>query len=303
MRRSPVFRLRLSLPLLLLGLGSVAAAAPQGPPEEPIVSFTAEGSVFTQADLKDAEGHLQESTYGATAQWTDFAGRDSFRRVSLKVSNSHFDFSGDSLYQDSFSDVLQVQLGGTWQFPLVDRWNGLVRGGGLLAADGSEHLGRGWNLPFLAGVGYSFSEEFKLGLGLLGEFRAEEDPFFFPYLGVEWRPTDRFTLFTGNGVFANYEAGGQRRWKIASSATFNTFVFAVDNLKDFPEGKTRGVVEDRSYQLNLKVERTVSRQFVVAAGVTGKFGRKFRYYDSGNKFAEFKVDPSVGLDLGATYRF
>lgn len=289
--------------LLLLGLAPAALVAQQNPPEDPVISFSAEGSAYTRADLKDADGKLQESTYGATAAWTDFAGEDSFRQVSFEVRNSHFEFSGDSLYRHSFNNVLQLQLSGTWQFPLVDRWNGLVSGGGLLAADNSEHLGRGWNVPFLAGVGYTFSKEFKLGLGLLGEFRANEDPFLFPYLGVEWRPTDRFTFYTRNGVFASYEAGGQRNWKLVSSATFTTFVFAVDNLKNFPGGKTRGVVEDRSYNLNLKVERTLFRQWVVTAGVTGKFGRKFRYLDDGNKFAEFKVDPSVGLDLGATYRF
>ena len=253
------------------------------------------------SDLDGPDGELGESRFATTLAWSSFAGPNRITRASFAYARRNYDFSGAEPYAGSFDTTNSFRVGGTVERPFSGPWSAFVSSGvSVQAAEGADFRD-GWNVPFVAGVGYLVSRELYLSAGLLGILEAETGGFVVPIVGLRWRPNDRFSVMTLNGVRATYKLGKNREWELLGSVLYETFVFAVDDLEGFR--RREGVVSQEYWLARFGVSRGFGRMFEVGAYLEGRFSREFEYIDDDRRFDGFDVDPGLGLRIVGSYRF
>jgi len=281
--------------------GPVAPPERRGPPEFYELELTTVWIPDSDTEGVGGDGEFSENRYSAGVGWSRFVALNNISRIEATFAHRDYDITGDNLYSGSFDRVNALNLQTTFERPFTDRWSVFSWAGvSFQAAEGADLLD-GWNVPFALGAGYLFSEQLVVSAGVLGILEAEADGFVIPIVSLRWRPNDRFSLLTLNGVRATYKMGGRKQWTLVGTALYQTFVFAVEDLEGFRE--TRGVISQEYWLGRVGLERSFGRQFEVGAYVEGRFNRKFEYIRDEDEFAGFDVDPGAGLRFSGTYRF
>ena len=273
----------------------------RGPPEFYELQADAVWIPDSNTEGVGGDGEFSENRYSVNLGWSRFAAPNNISRIEATYAHRDYDITGNNLYSGSFDRVNALRLQTTFERPFADRWSAFTWAGlSVQAAEGAD-LFDGWNIPFAAGVGYMFSEELVVVGGVLGIVEAETDGKIIPIVSLRWRPNDRFTLLTLNGVLASYKMGGRKQWTLVGSVLYQTFVFAVEDLEGFDQ--ERGVISQEYWLGRLGLERSFGRQFEVGVYIEGRFNRKFEYFRDEKEFAGFDVDPGAGLRFSGTYRF
>lgn len=256
---------------------------------------------FPYADLDGEEGELAEKTIGAELAWNRIKGYNNFTRLTTSYTRRDYDVRQSASYSSSLTEVNAVRIGGTFERPFNENWSGFATFRVSLQSARGTPLTDGWNVPFAAGIGYSFSPRFTLGVGLLGTWEAQLGTRVIPIASLRWMPNDRLSIMTLNGVRASYKIGDRKQWEVVSSVLYETFVFAVTDLEGFDE--EQGVVSQEYWQLQLGLNRSFGRQFQVGVSLKGRFNRSFEYYKDDDRFDKFDINPALGIRVRGSYRF
>jgi len=264
-------------------------------------SLEVEGQFFPEADVRGGGGSISETTIGAELGWTRVAAFNDVRRATVSYALRDYDVDQTAPYGSSLTRVNVVRVGGTVQKPFGDKWSWFATSRVSLQAGQGARLVDGWNVPFSAGVGYLINPRLNVSVGVLGILEAQLGATVIPIPAIRWMPTDRLTVMTLNGVVVTYKAGQRKEWELISSILYETFVFAVDDLEGFDEGK--GVISQEYFQVRVGAKRNFGPMFQIGAFLEGRFNRRFEYYRDDDRFDDFRVDSGMGFRLTGTYRF
>lgn len=216
------------------------------PGEDWSIEVSVIGHHFLVSDLKSAPGRLALSQGAVRLQ----LGRqlDAKRRLGLGLGfeQSFYDFSGGSgVFDDPFDHVSQTGFGAS----LVTReCEGLSWTTTAYAAMGYEPGARAQDGVTVGGGATTTIRVHRAVLLTVGGFantRLEDGPLFFPWLQLDWQPTERLHIGEeGSGVGVGYS------WFEDLSAYINLSFVERQFRLDASGVAPRGVARDDEFALN-----------------------------------------------------
>lgn len=242
------------------------------------------------AKIDGADSELSTRTYNisAGAKWW-----------TLSYTRTDYDFS--NVYFDPFDSLNKISLDLRYSTNINSNINASF-GLGLGALYESDlDLGKSYNIVPRATVGWNFDNGMTAYFGVAANVNKVEN-IFLPVLGLKLGE-DRDVGFTGAiGYPATFV-----QYRLNQNWAFNTTFITVRDVYHL-DGETSTSIDDgyfREDSYGLSAGATFSFQKIkVSGGVFSYFDRKFKFYDdSGNEFASFDTDPSVGLYLRTAFVF
>lgn len=206
-----------------------------------LVVFRANQSILFRSDLDESGSiSIARSLLGATLGWRT---SDQLQfGVDIAGEYSHYSFRDASGLgagiSDPLSDALQVTITPSARWAIDDHWvatvAGLLRFAGELGADVGDSITGGGFVT----IGYQFTEDLLVSLGVGVLSRLEDDADVIPLIGVEWRVDETFSVFTegtGVGLFARLDEA----WSVKLFGRWDSRDFRLDDDGENPEGVLR----------------------------------------------------------------
>lgn len=178
-------------------------------------------------------------------------------------------------------------------------WGVLLAGGVRASAEvGADHLdGITWNA--LAGVGYQFSPELRLGVGAIALGRLEEDVLVVPAIQFDWRFNETWRLrLEGPALELTWQPSED--WTLGLGARWDSARFRLAD-DEFP---TDGIFEDQRIPVTLRARHAFTEDIWGELTVSVDAWRRLAIEDSGgDRIRSFTADPGVaiGIAVGITF--
>ena len=301
-----------SLVLVLLfsapALGEGNAPARSGPPA-PAATFTLAGGAIQQAvaDL-DGDGEVGVTRLLVRPGLDVFFSPALQASFSLGASLDCYDFRGDDglAGAEPFDDVRGLRLSTFARYALDDEWT-LIGGPSLrMVAESGADLTDGASFGFLGGAVWKATETLSIGPGLGFFTEIEDDPVVFPFLLIDWRFADGWSIGTGRGLGATAGPGLTLGWDFAESwtlelgARWERLRFRLDDDPVAPDG----VGQDEAIPVLLALTWKPTRETSVSLFAGMRFrGRLTVFDDGGKKLLREDYDPAPFFGLGFSLRF
>lgn len=286
----------------LLSVGG--AASPLLDEAPPAPSTTLDARLFFSAH---AEGDLENGGAVATQRggWAATFGQrfGDQRTAALELSaEAHFyDLQGATTLvpgnSEPFNDLYRAGLSGQLRTD-VDRRIAYFVGFELeLAGEDDASFTDSLSVGAAGGVTISSRERLKLSLGLAALSQLEDDPWIWPWLGFEWRASERLEL-SAHGT--DLEARLQLSESLDCVARIDYTLRQFRLSEDGPAAG--GALRDEDIRAGLGLEWQIDEG--VALSVSGGFSawRELTVFDKSGHATEDEIDPSpfvaFSLSLG-----
>lgn len=298
-----------SLPTAERGRDVDSAPRPLGPgrPDDaPVFTIRADSRLTFRSDIRGTDTDVLVSHSGVGFDVDGPLG-DKFRfGASIRGEIGYYDFNNPRSFmpagEDGFEDL--YTLGGTLRgtYFIDDNWNltgiGFVRAAGESDADIGESITGG---GFFV-VGYAFSKDLRVGFGVGGTSRLEDDALVIPYISLLWNINDRVRLSTeGLGVLLSADLDEAKNWEFGIRGGFELRDYRLDDSRP---GFRDGVVADTRVPVGLElVWKPVDGLRLTLEGGAVVYQRFKFVEDGGDELDDFETDPAPFIGLRAEYRF
>ena len=207
------------------------------------------GHHFVKSDLKSAAGQLVLSQGAVRLR----LGRriDAKRSLGLGVGfeESSYDFTaGSGVFADPFESVSQISLGATLATRESEGLSWMATAYTAMGYESGARIGDGLTVGGGATATFRVHKAILLTVGGFANTRLEDAPLFFPWLQLDWQPTERLHIGQeGSGVGVGYS------WLEDLSAYANVS-FVERQFRLGPGGVApRGVARDDEFALNVGI--------------------------------------------------
>ncbi len=282
-----------------------AAPIEPAPAQSPVtVSLFGEGRLAFRANLKSSPGDVQVWNTGGGAS-IRFPVSEQWRltfRVHGEYSN--YDFGGatalvpgaadpfDDMYEAGTAILAEGAISGPWSLST----GAYIRSAGEPGAAFGDTL---WGGGFV-GVGYAFSESFRLTIGGGITTRLDDNPLFVPVVGIEWQITERLRLETqGFDLLLKWEP---RSWlEVYAKGAWEYRQFRLD---DDRAALPSGVIRDNRFPVGGGVAFKPFHGLRIAIEGGAIVYQEFDVLrSSGNKLTDVETEPAAYIMLRVDYRF
>lgn len=196
---------------------------------------------------------------------------------------------------EPFNDLYRTRVSGVVRTPSSD---GLGWFSGFeLALSGEDEAPTNESLAVggLGGVRYHAGAALDVELGVAAQSRLEDDPWFWPYIGVAWHPTDALTL-EARGTSLEGRLALDRHWSLFGRADYELRQFRLND----DNAASKGVFRDEEIRAGLGLAHSDASglTFELFGGV--EVWRELSALDeNGARTAEVEADgaPFVALKL------
>lgn len=269
----------------ILLLAPLAAGAQEPlPTEGTFVTVQPQALHVFETDI-DSGGSWELTRYGVKAGVTRLGGPRDSLGVVLDLRRDDFGFEGPGGFGglDPWDDVRTVGLSVPWRWGASERWDVLVAGTVAARAESGADLGDGVTAGLMAGAAYRVSETLSIGPGFGVASRLEDDASIFPFVLLDWRPTDDLRLVTrgpdravdGPQAVLTWQAG--EAWSLGLGAGYERTRFRLDDQGIAPDG----IGETEAWPVYLTASYATSRAFEVFGFAGYALGTTLTLEDSG----------------------
>ncbi|MBE3637244.1 hypothetical protein [Mangrovicoccus algicola] len=126
--------------------------------------------------------------------------------VQLEFGRTGYDFGSDTLGQDSL-DIDEFSLSLPMRIPLGEEAGAFLTPSVSYAGESGVDFDEGASYGLLAGVAWRLGPDLMLGPALGAQSTLRDETAFFPFLIVDWRFAERWSLSTGSGFAASRGPG------------------------------------------------------------------------------------------------
>lgn len=222
--------------------------------------------------------------------------------VSLTLSYSYDDYSfsggepGSIAARSPWDGVHTYSVSAPMRTEVKDEWSAFVipslRSTGESSADFDDTVTGG----AITGLSYRFGDRLTIGPGVGVLSQLEDSVSVFPFLVINWKITDRFSLETGQGLAATQGPGltltyrASQKWSFGMGGRYEKLRFRLDNDGDI----AGGVGEETSVPLFFSGSYTISPKARLSLVGGMEVGGELTVEDAdGNTLIEESSDPSL----------
>jgi hypothetical protein len=266
--------------------------AADAPRERTFLEARGFAELVAGADLEDGAGALATQRAGWTVTFGRELSGERLAALSVSTEATFYDFgdSGDLVpgSGDPFNDLYQARVSG-----MVRTEDSAAPGwfaGFELALGGEDEASprKSLQLGAAGGFRYAGSDTLSIEVGLAALSRLEDEPWVWPFLGVEWKASERLS-FEARGTQVEARLALDERWSLAGRADYAIRQYRLNDDNPLPEG----VLRDEEIRAGLALVREGSDglSFQLFAGY--ELWRELSTLDDdGREIAEVEADPA-----------
>lgn len=274
--------------------------------EEPGREFALAPYLVLHSDA-DVEGPgsaaIQRGGWDARAGWKTGDGQGFL--VTLHTEASFYDFedatglvpgSGNG---EPLNDVYETSLGATLCTRYTEDLGWFASGAVTLSGEDHAALGEAISVATVGGVRYQASDEVALQAGLAVQTLLEDRSWIIPYLGFEWRISERVRL-ASEGSKLRLETDLDPAWKLYGEAAYEIRQYRLNATNPLPEG----VMRDEEIDLSLGLDWRPKPGLVAGleTGITA--WREFELLDEdGGRASETETSPAPFAAFSLNFSF
>lgn len=290
------------------------AGAGEAPPatatkaESPLkITLTPRAEYTFEADLDDADASGSITRVGGELFMLYALNPRTQLTLSVDGDYSWYDFSGSdpsvlggASLKDLLDDAVKIDVLPGLRYGIDEHWTFI---GGFIAEFAGEpdvDVGRAATFGGYAGARYAFSDRFALTLGGGLKSRLEDNPQFLPFIGLEWKISDRFRL-ASKGPGINLAVAVTDTVAVTAGVAYDSRDYRLDDDHPlFPEG----VARDTRVPVRFGVEWAPSERFSLE-GYTGVVvWQEYEFLDrDGIKRLEDNTDPAPFIGMNCSIKF
>lgn len=260
----------------------------------PYASHTFDG------DIEDSDSSLAVSRVGTDVNFRTALSREWGLNLGLAGEYSNYSFDGPGA--DLTLDLVAIRLAPGLEYRLSDEW--AIFGGGIVdvAGDTSADIGESAGYGGFVGARHKVSDRLSYSFGVSGRTRLEDDPSFFPILGIDWEITRGLTLSTSGAG-----AGGQIRltqalsdqWAVSAVVGYEQREFRLDD-KPIADG----VFRDSRVPVGVELAWRPTDAFSARLTAGYVVWQEIEFDDAdGDEVSEDDVDPAPYVGISANWQF
>jgi hypothetical protein len=273
------------------------------------VTFTTQGEYTTAADFKaDGGGSVSVARANAGLAVSGRLGETGLATVSLGWQRSWYDFDSPSVFGASapWDEINEIDLSFVYRARINEKWSWFGGGGVNSAGEDGADFGDTLTGGGVLGVGYAFSEKFRLTGGLLVRSQLEEEVSFVPIIGVDWKIAEKWRLSTDyrRSIFPRPSVSlihsVSDSLDVALSVGYETRVFRLDEDGTNPDGVARERRVPVEVIADWKISPNVSLNAMAGVSTWGRY----RLDDStGTRITQSEVEPAGIFGLSVKLEF
>lgn len=257
------------------------------------VTFSAEYRLPT--DIKGGTGRMRSWSAGTEVALRHIAGENIFYG-SLGYSYTDYHFSG--MATAPFNDTERVRAYVRFERGKSEQWGWFVDATGGFAAEKAANMSDGAFGRFGGGVRYTVSPDLNIYLGAQVMTRMADSATIFPFIGLEWRVDEHWSVHASNGLVVSYDVLSDQSLRVDLGCMYNSSNFRLEE-----NGERKPALEIQEVPLVLSVTQELGRHGYVRGSVAGILYSKYKGRSGGNAIGELKADPTVAFGLEAGVRF
>ena len=287
-----------------LGLSIQSKAQDKGPPESgvyfmPYISYENQGS----ADFDEGTGGFSRSSVGGEVGFKRYLPRESFARIYAIYAEHDFDFeTGGEMatpFSNPFNQILEEEIGGILLYRRDNGWGSYSRLGFISMRDPDAHRISSTEVRAMGVVGYRFSDNVELGLGVLAKSQISQAPSIYPVPIINYTISDRLKIVSSDQFNLRYSVIPGITTVIFST-TVNRWRMRLDDTGENP----RGIAEYTRFPLSLSLDQIVHKNAkVTLTGTMLPYHKLAIENKHGDVLDESELDPAFQFGATLSFRF
>jgi len=263
-------------------------------------NFT-QGVEYDFASDLDTPGSGDVAVFNANTSLTYSQNYDiGFYRVGGNYEYSDYDWSAT----DYFSNVNSFGLNafGLYNFEDNQPWGIFALSSLNWSAENGASFSEGFEYLVAVGPAYSFSRQFRIGLGIGVFGQPQQATRYLPIPTLDWKINDHWNIRTFNGATVTYDVFADRKTRIDFSAQYESSSIALDSPPP-PGRKGQPIVEENAVILVLGGTQQIGGPFFLRGYIEGIVYREYQFRTDKNKYLTLKTDPTfaIGFQVGASF--
>jgi hypothetical protein len=274
-------------------------------PSGPVVSPTLAGGYVHQftTDLEDA-GDFSVNRFFIRPGVDFFFGPRLQASLNLGCLLDRYEFGGTAA--DPFEDVNTFRLSAFTRFALNDTTTLFGVPAVQWAAERGAPLSDGFTFGIYAGASFQISDSLTLGPGAGFFSEIEDRGLIFPFLLIDWKFAENWSLGTGRGLAATRGPGLRvewsfaDRWSLAAGGRWEQLRFRLDDDRIAPDG----VGEEQSIPLFLALTHEWGERSSISLLAGVNLAGSVSMFDvQGRKLDRRDYDPAPFLGVAFSLTF
>lgn len=250
-----------------------------------------DGSFRPQSDFDNGHGSARVQRMGWDAEiGTRLSATSSFS-VDVRAEATFYDFQGaTTLVPGSnrpFNDVYETSIGTQLTSAIGDRTSFFTSVDFMLSGEDSAKFGDAASVGAITGARFQARDDLALSLGIDFRTRLEDDPWVIPFLGLDWKISERWRLqFEGTQGRLGVDLADD--WTLFGEARYEMRQYRLNDSNPLPSGVARDEEIDIGTGLEWRPKRGV--KLAVSGGLVA--WQELSTFDQhGTKIDESELDP------------
>lgn len=288
---------------------AVADALPSPDPEIH-ATFNLFGRYDASADFHAGRGSLSTARGGGALGVKIPLGEGRSIGLSFSGEYSNYDFNNASTFPGTpakgpWTDVTILSVGVNYAAKINSHWGYFVGVSGAASWERGADFDRSLTIAGAGGATYAFSDDLRMGFGLAGGSRLEDNAYVVPIVTVDWKIDDKWSLGTNAGL-GNRAIGLQLGYQVTDtlmlsiSGGFEYREFRLDRSGPVPNG----VGSDYRLPILLAAHWQVDPQVKLTLGLGVNGWSRLRAENSnGDRLAQEELSPGFVVGGGVEFKF
>jgi opacity protein-like surface antigen len=284
------------------------APAPEPKPDNGLrVTITPRAEHTFEADLDNADASASVTRAGAEFFFLYPLNPRVQLTLSVDGDYSWYSFDGNDpavfagrSFDDLLDDAVKLDILPGLRYGLDEKWT--LIGGAIVEFAGAPDVDVGDAATFggFGGARYAFTDRFALTLGAGVKSRLEDNVQVLPFIGLEWKISERFRL-ASKGPGINLAAAVSDTVAVTAGVAYDSRDYRLeDDNAFFPEG----VARDTRVPIRVGVEWAPSKQFSIEAYTGAVVWQEYEFLDrDGQEQIEDNTDIAPFIGVNCSIKF
>lgn len=258
-----------------------------------------------RADMDDDAGEVSIFRTDFSADFSGPVGDKLRLSIGLNGGWANYDFedfNAGGFTDAPLDDAYEAGLSLLGIYTLDEQWFLVGRGSVASGWADDADVGDGVFGSAAAGLGYTFSDSFRLALGGGIITRLEDDIGFLPLFILDWRISETVRLQT-SGVGMKLSAELNDQWSVYLRGGGQFHQYRLDDDAERADGGRGGAINDTRVPVGVGFDWRPAEGLTVSFEGGAIVWQEFELRDDDRKLEEIETDPAGYIGARLSYRF